>query len=480
MRSDRRPRVLSVRRSRRRPSRKSFASVCPRAGVEANGPSGPPSISGNGRYVVFASAATNLVAGDTNARRRHLPARPGHRRRRHLRRGRRRGHDAHQPRPERGAGRRGRARYPVITAGRPLRGVRLARPPTWSPARTAGTAQVYRLDRTTGAIVRVSESAAGRRRRCRSLGAPADQRRRRRRRLRSRGATNLVTHAAVPSPAVSYVRDITADGPRRISPLRSCPARSAAGSRTMRRRSRQTASRVAYYRAHERVGLLMTPTRRRSYVARPASTQLDDVRLRRRPSPVAIAASRRRSIASSAQSADVAVVRLVVDTGAETRVRWRPVRHSGSLPSARRAHATRSRPAHGSRLRFRHLDEPRLRAGRRRLQRRRPLAGRAVGHGDAGRGRHQRRRRRVRHRSARRPRRRRRHDGRPLGDAVRRDRPGGGSGRRRPDERAGGGCRHAPERADPAVPGRRRDRHVLPHEDRASPIPTRRRTRRPS
>ena len=37
------------------------------AGVEANGPSGPPSISGNGRFVVFASAATNLVAGDTNA-----------------------------------------------------------------------------------------------------------------------------------------------------------------------------------------------------------------------------------------------------------------------------------------------------------------------------------------------------------------------------------------------------------------------------
>ena len=36
------------------------------AGVEANGPSGPPSISADGRYVVFASAATNLVAGDTN------------------------------------------------------------------------------------------------------------------------------------------------------------------------------------------------------------------------------------------------------------------------------------------------------------------------------------------------------------------------------------------------------------------------------
>ena len=36
------------------------------AGAEANGPSGPPAISGTGRYVVFASTATNFVAGDTN------------------------------------------------------------------------------------------------------------------------------------------------------------------------------------------------------------------------------------------------------------------------------------------------------------------------------------------------------------------------------------------------------------------------------
>jgi Tol biopolymer transport system component len=36
------------------------------AGVPGNGPSGSPSISGDGRYVVFASDATNLVAGDTN------------------------------------------------------------------------------------------------------------------------------------------------------------------------------------------------------------------------------------------------------------------------------------------------------------------------------------------------------------------------------------------------------------------------------
>jgi Tol biopolymer transport system component len=36
------------------------------AGVPGNGPSGPTSISGDGRYVVFASDATNLVPGDTN------------------------------------------------------------------------------------------------------------------------------------------------------------------------------------------------------------------------------------------------------------------------------------------------------------------------------------------------------------------------------------------------------------------------------
>ena len=36
------------------------------AGLEANGPSGAPAISGDGRYVAFASAASNLVPGDTN------------------------------------------------------------------------------------------------------------------------------------------------------------------------------------------------------------------------------------------------------------------------------------------------------------------------------------------------------------------------------------------------------------------------------
>lgn len=42
--------------------RASFAS----GGVQATGPSGAPSISGNGRYVAYSSTATDLVAGDTN------------------------------------------------------------------------------------------------------------------------------------------------------------------------------------------------------------------------------------------------------------------------------------------------------------------------------------------------------------------------------------------------------------------------------
>src|SRR4029079_15264073 len=35
-------------------------------GGEANGPSSDPDLSADGRFVVFASAASNLVAGDTN------------------------------------------------------------------------------------------------------------------------------------------------------------------------------------------------------------------------------------------------------------------------------------------------------------------------------------------------------------------------------------------------------------------------------
>ena len=38
------------------------------SGAQANGPSGSPAISGDGRYVSFSSRATNLVTGDTNSR----------------------------------------------------------------------------------------------------------------------------------------------------------------------------------------------------------------------------------------------------------------------------------------------------------------------------------------------------------------------------------------------------------------------------
>jgi Tol biopolymer transport system component len=39
-----------------------------KAGVGGNGYSYDPAISGNGRYVAYASAASNLVGGDTNAK----------------------------------------------------------------------------------------------------------------------------------------------------------------------------------------------------------------------------------------------------------------------------------------------------------------------------------------------------------------------------------------------------------------------------
>ena len=51
----------------RRPPRRQFVRLSvSTAGTQANGPSVRPAISGDGRFVVFASAADNLVAGDTN------------------------------------------------------------------------------------------------------------------------------------------------------------------------------------------------------------------------------------------------------------------------------------------------------------------------------------------------------------------------------------------------------------------------------
>ena len=45
-------------------------------GAPANGLSGGADVSGNGRFVAFVSLASNLVAGDANAQRRHLRPRP--------------------------------------------------------------------------------------------------------------------------------------------------------------------------------------------------------------------------------------------------------------------------------------------------------------------------------------------------------------------------------------------------------------------
>jgi Tol biopolymer transport system component len=54
--------VFVYDRTRHRVTRVSVSS----RGRQANGPSGGPAISANGRYVAFSSTATNLVAGDTN------------------------------------------------------------------------------------------------------------------------------------------------------------------------------------------------------------------------------------------------------------------------------------------------------------------------------------------------------------------------------------------------------------------------------
>jgi WD40 repeat protein len=129
------------------------------AGTEANGPSGPPSISGTGRYVVFASTATNLVAGDTNGvsdiflRDRdtdadgvfdeavavattRLSVAPG------------------------GAEANGASTSPVITPdGRYVAFVSLA--DNLVAGGNGGTAQAYRVDRSSGAVVLISQDPAG-------------------------------------------------------------------------------------------------------------------------------------------------------------------------------------------------------------------------------------------------------------------------------------------------------------------------------
>ncbi len=128
------------------------------AGAEANGPSGPPSISAGGRWVVFGSTATNLVAGDTNNASDIFL--------------RDRDTDADGTFDEVGAVATtrislgpsavqadGPSTAPVITAdGRYVAFVSAA---TNLVAGANGVSQIYRLDRNTGVIVRVSETAAG-------------------------------------------------------------------------------------------------------------------------------------------------------------------------------------------------------------------------------------------------------------------------------------------------------------------------------
>jgi hypothetical protein len=188
------------------------------AGLEANGPSGPPSISGNGRFVVFASAATNLVAGDTNAvpdiflRDRDTDAdgildeagavattRIGL------------GPGAAQPDAA--------SSDPVISAdGRYVAFVSTA---TNLIAGANGLPQVYRVDRTTGDIVRVSESASGDPGGADS-GAPAISANGDVVAFQSR-ATNLVADAGSDLLGI-FVREVTVDRTTRISPLPSAGA----------------------------------------------------------------------------------------------------------------------------------------------------------------------------------------------------------------------------------------------------------------
>ena len=187
------------------------------AGVEANGPSGPPSISSSGRFVVFASAATNLVTGDTNAlvdiflRDRDTDA------------------DGIFDEPAAVATTRvslgpssaqpdAASSAPVISAdGRYVAFVSTA---SNLAAGANGLPQVYRVDRTTGNIVRVSESVSGDAGDADS-GAPAISADGDVVAFQSR-ATNLVTDAGSALLGV-FVREITADRNTRISPLAQVP-----------------------------------------------------------------------------------------------------------------------------------------------------------------------------------------------------------------------------------------------------------------
>jgi hypothetical protein len=201
------------------------------AGAQANGPSSAPSISADGRFVVFASTATNLVAGDANGVSDVFL--------------RDRDRDGDGTFDEAGAvsttrisvgpggvEATGASSQPAISAdGRFVAFVSSA---ANLAAGANGVPQVYRVDRTTGAIVRVSESVAG------AAGdqASSDPA------ISASGdvvafsstARNLVADAGSTQPHV-FVREVTADRTTRLSPLDQSqnqylrPTVSAAGTR---------------------------------------------------------------------------------------------------------------------------------------------------------------------------------------------------------------------------------------------------------
>ena len=361
------------------------------------------SISADGRFVVFDSAATNLVAGDTNVCVRHLPARSRHRRRRHLRRGRarsRRPGSASAPAPRR---RQAAASYlPVITPdGRYVVFVSIA---TNLVARALPSAPA----RSTGSIARPARSSAS----ATDARVPATSDGR----ISANG--DVVRSTRTANSTASTIRQISA------SQVSSVPRTLRAG-----RRPRRWRAITAVDLGRRQSGRLLSaisgsaslpPQDRRAYVfdrasgvttlvAGDAPVSADHLRPR---TAVGLRFDERASSGGSSRPAPTA-------------------RHSrsgrvdplvGRFSRCRPAAATDLSRRAPHRLHARCVDVAPGRCGPVGVQRRRPLAGVTSTSSALVGGRHQRRRRRVRHRSAGSPRRRRRHDGRSLGDAVRRHR----------------------------------------------------------
>jgi hypothetical protein len=210
-------------------------------GTEANGPSGPPSIAGPwGRFVVFSSLASNLVAGDTNGLADVFL----------------RDRDTNDDWDLDEAGAVRTTRVSVGPGGRQLDGASTA--PVISadgryvvfvstatnlvPGGPAGLPQVFRVDRTTGAVVRISESAAGA-----AADAGADSPA-----INANGnviafrstALNLIDDGASRPQSHIYVRNVAADTTVRVTvpstetdpilvPDATAPSISASGARVV-------------------------------------------------------------------------------------------------------------------------------------------------------------------------------------------------------------------------------------------------------